>query len=1008
MHLRAATLAMVVCGLMIGTLAAQYAQQGDDHAQSSSASSDNTGEPRRRFSLWDALTGRRSAPPPQNTSRQPQGPPEVYTRPRNVQETGEQDPSRQQASPQEQQTPVSQFGPPQQRGVRRPLGESNGQSNDGTSAETNGASSNAAATPSTDMQVPPSIPLPDSNPVQPGGQDSRYDREYSAQHPTNAQERPGFMYPLLDFLGNRHRPPQNVQQQPQQPIPQQNAPRANSAFAGNQQRPQQQESRGFSSLIPEAIRNGRPGPLPMTPQGSSGEPHLADSPAPAAPVRQVPPQNTGRPYVSQAPQQRSPYVPPQRGSTQQQTLPKMASSEISSPRLGPSDAEMGIEPPPKSDTSAVSEDSAAGQDGTSASILNNQPLVRVKKPLQPETQPNAAVKSLAESYRQRGSDTTTEQLSTFDQWLTRGKTFALAERFTEAVQAYSRAIEIDPYGLQAYGNRGLAYRELKMYREAVFDFNIVLRMKPEMAKGYYDRAETYRLAGKLEKAARDYEEAIRLSPDFALAHAQYGAMLMKNGEYEDAIEILDAAIALDDSDELSIYDRGLAKAMKGDFESAFADFDSLADPKLDGSTWETLLTRLRRPGEPITTVEVAPTYSSIAKSTPSDAVGDLSEDPFFSGSGTGTAAARSQPQRSQEPPRVAANTRREPKLFGQSEQDTVRDDVVQDAIVRSQPKPVEHTPVPTQQAKPEPTEIVTTPPQVQSNEPEEKPIRIVLGGGSTRLQRDRTSFVRVKSSDESSFDRNRANDMTAQAETNTPNGDEPAPRRQEIVSRPNTTQPQRSNDVSLPIAETQEGTDDGVSERETLWAAAQHNRDVTRAARRGDGSLFRIITSSDTAEEQNDPFAVTVSPRAQSGVGHVIRPKTNNKPKKEAVAETSKPAPRQTREINQLEFDGVMLPNPESVSTMAEIDTAIGEYNDAILRRPRFAPYYAARAKLWLKQERRTAALTDLRQAVRLDESLTEAREEKDALEKEIYADRARQLELLRTANRPASRGSSQ
>ncbi|MDA7979656.1 MAG: tetratricopeptide repeat protein [Pirellulales bacterium] len=689
----------------------------------------------------------------------------------------------------------------------------------------------------------------------------------------------------------------------------------------------------------------------------------------------------------------------------------MASAHANSSRLGPSDAELGMTPPAASNDNKPAETSAA--ENTPPSSLANQPLVRVRDP---QRQDNAALKAMAERFNRR-EQATTKTPKTYEDWLNRGKSLAIEQKFKQAIAAYSKAIELDAYGLEAYGNRALAYREQKMYRESVYDFNIVLRLKPKMAKAYYDRAETYRVAGKLEKAARDYEEAIRLKPDFALAHAQYGTMLMLNGEYEDAVDILDAAIALDESDDLSVYDRGLAYALSGDFYSALQNFEQLSEPKMQDSKWESLLTRLRRSGEPITTVEMPPTgaqqnsegqapKSLIAKTTPG-VIGDLANDPFFSGGrprqetvAQNSAPKSGTPQSDQKvvdqtPPTESVAEAQPPTTSSQSTvpETTSSSDVAASPTLASPDNVAKNVADPERTLLQDPNrrsmdETANVTPQ--PTEPEKKPMRIVLGGGSTTLPRHKRTFVRVTEAD-------------------------PKPV-ESVVEKveEDVTLPTKSHIVESPVQEPSTSTTGEVTaetDTDALWAATRRNRAVSRAALRGDGSLFQIITrdeSSMNANEASDPFAVIATPSTRIGIGETIHSTEDDREESQddaqmSVVKSSTDENAATDEVQSLEFDGVLLPDPKSVTTISEVDAAIAKYNDAILRRPRFAPYYVVRAQLWLKQERRTAALTDLRQAVRLDGDSAEAKSAMEKLEREIADDLARQQESLRTANRYGS-----
>lgn len=102
----------------------------------------------------------------------------------------------------------------------------------------------------------------------------------------------------------------------------------------------------------------------------------------------------------------------------------------------------------------------------------------------------------------------------------------LKERlFTEAIQDYNQAIELDPEFKQAYNHRGLA----KFYLN---DFM---------------------------GAQNDYDKAIELDPKFIEAHYNRGLATFNAKDYTGAVADFDKVIELDEKDANAYFMRGLAK-----------------------------------------------------------------------------------------------------------------------------------------------------------------------------------------------------------------------------------------------------------------------------------------------------------------------------------------------------------------------------------------------------------------------------------------------------------------
>ena len=166
----------------------------------------------------------------------------------------------------------------------------------------------------------------------------------------------------------------------------------------------------------------------------------------------------------------------------------------------------------------------------------------------------------------------------------RGVTQALIKQYTNAVNTYSAAIELNPTNPFLYLNRSTTRAEMidfissldnsyhritidsdpanrlnnthkrtYSYDEAIADLNKVVKLFPDFAYSYYNRANLMALSGSMPEAYEDYTKAIALNPDFAEAYYNRGIVqifmkdtrkgcldLSKAGELgiEEAYEIL--------------------------------------------------------------------------------------------------------------------------------------------------------------------------------------------------------------------------------------------------------------------------------------------------------------------------------------------------------------------------------------------------------------------------------------------------------------------------------------
>ncbi len=90
-----------------------------------------------------------------------------------------------------------------------------------------------------------------------------------------------------------------------------------------------------------------------------------------------------------------------------------------------------------------------------------------------------------------------------------------AKQSEQAIEEYSKAIELDPKRSEAFHNRGLAYGNLGNYQRAIEDFGTAIEISPEWAEAYYDRGVAYHIIGDSRRWAKDYEKAKKLNPKYA-------------------------------------------------------------------------------------------------------------------------------------------------------------------------------------------------------------------------------------------------------------------------------------------------------------------------------------------------------------------------------------------------------------------------------------------------------------------------------------------------------------
>jgi len=208
-------------------------------------------------------------------------------------------------------------------------------------------------------------------------------------------------------------------------------------------------------------------------------------------------------------------------------------------------------------------------------------------------------------------------LSTED-WFTKGMAFVNSRDFDSAIEAFSKAIFLDPNFAMAYNNRGTAYGDKGQYDRAIDDYNEAISLDPDLALAYIGRGNAYNYKGQFDRAIEDYNRAISFDPNYAPAYNNRGIAYDKKGQPDRAIEDYNKAISLDPNLAYAYSARGGAYGMKGQLDRAIEDFSKAIslDPNLAGA-YSGRGFAYNKKGQPDRAIE---DYSRAISLSPKDAV----------------------------------------------------------------------------------------------------------------------------------------------------------------------------------------------------------------------------------------------------------------------------------------------------------------------------------------------------------------------------------------------------
>ena len=186
-------------------------------------------------------------------------------------------------------------------------------------------------------------------------------------------------------------------------------------------------------------------------------------------------------------------------------------------------------------------------------------------------------------------EATVEGLTYADGFNLLGLSLALIHRWTEALDAFDRALELNPRYVEAHLNRAVLLNDMGRLAEAREAFRTAEHLgRPDetgfpamvgnrLANAHFTLGDDYRAAGALDEAIAQYRRALELRPGFADVRYSLARALLERGAFEEASRTLDKVLVVraDWLDAMLL--RGLSAYLEGDLEGADAVWTRAAD-----------------------------------------------------------------------------------------------------------------------------------------------------------------------------------------------------------------------------------------------------------------------------------------------------------------------------------------------------------------------------------------------------------------------------------------------
>ena len=142
-----------------------------------------------------------------------------------------------------------------------------------------------------------------------------------------------------------------------------------------------------------------------------------------------------------------------------------------------------------------------------------------------------------------------------DSYIKLGNLYIADEQYDEATEMYQEAVRLNPDAANQYF-LGQVYLLQERYREAETQFSTVDRMMPQDPAGKYGVGLVYSREGRHQEAIQEFEQALARDDEFYDAHTELGYVYADMGDMDSAQEIvnfLDRVEQEDLADSLSRY-----------------------------------------------------------------------------------------------------------------------------------------------------------------------------------------------------------------------------------------------------------------------------------------------------------------------------------------------------------------------------------------------------------------------------------------------------------------------
>ena len=155
----------------------------------------------------------------------------------------------------------------------------------------------------------------------------------------------------------------------------------------------------------------------------------------------------------------------------------------------------------------------------------------------------------------------------------RGVVLGTLDCDVEALESLDKALAGDPNNIAALNGRGGVLIRLKRYDEAMASYDRALALDPDNADALGHRGLALAKLDHFEDALAYYDHALRIAPDLLHAHVNRGNVFLALTRTDEALASYTDAIALDPENPDVNFNSALARLCFGDFREGWKQYE---------------------------------------------------------------------------------------------------------------------------------------------------------------------------------------------------------------------------------------------------------------------------------------------------------------------------------------------------------------------------------------------------------------------------------------------------